>query len=84
MLRGQIFGLITSYDPAAKALRSALTLNQDPTAAANACQDKKLAQISAHLNVFASNRSPLAVIKNIVVLLAFRSVFVHHPLLAHI
>lgn len=53
-------------------------------AAAKACHDKKLAQTSAHLSAFASNRSPLAVIRNIVVLLAFQPVFVHHPLLADI
>jgi hypothetical protein len=53
-------------------------------AAAKACHDKKLAKTSAHLSVFASNRSPLAVIRNIVVLLAFQPVFVHHPLLADI
>jgi hypothetical protein len=76
--------VIKSYDSAAKNPTQRVTLNQDPMAAAKACHDKKLAQTSAHLSVFASNRSPLAVIRNIVVLLAFQPVFVHHPLLADI
>jgi hypothetical protein len=75
--------VIKSYDSRQKPTQR-VTLNQDPMAAAKACHHKKLAQTSAHLSAFASNRSPLAVIRNIVVLLAFQPVFVHHPLLADI
>jgi hypothetical protein len=71
---------IQSYDSTAKALRSALTLRTLRQKQMPAAQE--VGPISAHLKVFSSNRSPLAVIRNIVVLLAFQPVFVHHPLLA--
>jgi len=76
--------VIPSYDSAAKKPRQRAYLNQDPYGSSKCLPDKKLPQTSAPLSVFASSRSPLAVIRNIVVLLAFRSVFVHHPLLADI
>jgi hypothetical protein len=75
---------ITSYDSAAKALGNAFTLNQDPYGSSKCLPLQEVGPISAHSNAFASDRSPLAVTRNIVVLLTFQPVFVHHPLLADI